>query len=105
LRNELRLIQTAADQLHANRLLESAQAKNGDMVLRDCVDMVVSTLLTDSKRTDWSGSARIVADGGLAQNQVAVPVVIFETLLLQHDEPVLLTAVESTDGSFTALLP
>lgn len=104
---ERRELQRATDTLWANCMVPRQMAVLGsaNRRLKDCLELVVQRLLEeDSKRVEWCGRARAVALTDVPANRLRVPREIFETLLLDTEQPVLLTTAEG-DGRFIALLP
>src|SRR5262249_35931123 len=105
--NERRELQRAADALWANCLVPRRLAVVGDSnrPLVDCLDLVVRRLLEQrGKRIEWCASARAVARPDVGERRLLVPSDAFDTLLLDADQPLLVTAVNG-DGPFVALLP
>lgn len=105
--DERRELQRAADALWANCLAPRRLAVLGDSKrpLVDCLDLVVRRLLEEEcKRIEWCARARAVALRDVAERRLLVPRDVFATLLLDADQPVLVTAVNG-DGPFVALLP
>src|SRR5205814_569312 len=94
--DERRELQRAADALWANCLAPRRLAVLGDSnrPLVDCLDVVVLRLLDqDGKRIEWCARARAVALPDVAERRLLVPRDVFATLLLDAEQPLLVTAV------------
>jgi hypothetical protein len=105
LENEGLFLQGAADAVWANILLPIKQAVVGEQNrrLRDCLDMVIGSLLESFKRVDWSARARVVAETSLSAGRAQIPRRILETLPLPADHPLLVTAASEGEGAFVAV--
>jgi hypothetical protein len=102
-------VQQAYDALIANCVLPRERAVmaegKADVRLVDCLGALTAHLRKDQKRVEWSGRARAVCLEQVDDRHVALPKSIFETLRLDGAAPVLVTAYESIDGAFVALMP
>jgi hypothetical protein len=110
LHHEGRQLQGKIDTLFANQLLpaDNASMREGDAG-KPFVDVFAmaseKVLRADPKRVEWCGRARLVSDGSVPGDRVQVPRLIFDTLRLDGDSPVLLTCPENRQGTLLAARP
>jgi hypothetical protein len=105
--NERRMLQQCTDALWANCLLprRKQELRSTGEPLKDFLELVASRLLDDvAKRVEWCAGARAVALPDVPDRKILVPQAAYATLLLDTEQPVLVTAPEG-GGSFIALLP
>jgi hypothetical protein len=103
-------LQQAVDALQCNCLLPRPITLDvGDeqpRPLKDCLTSVVLRVReSTAKRVDYSARARVLSSASLSGDRVAVPRLIFDTLGLHPDYPVLLSNPANHEGTWLALLP
>ncbi|MDX1925528.1 MAG: DUF1963 domain-containing protein [Pirellulaceae bacterium] len=100
--NEMQELQMCVDQLQANGWKSNPVMGSSDGPLVSGIDLILPRICgEDTKRVDWSGSARAIVDDREPAGQCTLPSPIFDRLRCQPNEPMLLTA----GSSFVACLP
>lgn len=101
--NERQLLQQVVDSLQANLFVPPKKQTMGDdrRPLVSLLDLLIRRISGDSKKVDWAGRARAIADSRIQSSEAGVPERIFDELRLQADQPVLLTSRHA----FVARLP
>ncbi len=94
--NEIRELQLCVDQLQANGWKSSPTMGRSDRPLLSGLDLVLPRICgEETKRVDWSASARAIVDNLTTKGQCTLPQTVFNCLRCNVDEPVLLTGGKS----------
>ena len=100
--NEMRELQMCVDQLQANGWKSNPVMGSSNRPLKSGIDLALRRICgEDTKRVDWSGSARVIFDDRVPAGQCTLSSTVFDRLRCDPNEPMLLTA----GSSFVGCLP